>query len=36
MPQADADFARDEQLLESLERMVALHKPRCTEGSAAR
>jgi len=34
--QADADFARDEQFLASLERMVAEHKPRCAEGAAAR
>ncbi len=34
--QADADFARDEQFLASLERMVAEHKPRCAEGTAAR
>ena len=36
MAQAEADFARDEQLLASLERMVALHKPSCAEGTAAR
>jgi len=34
--QADADFARDEQFLRSLERLVADHKPRCADRTAAR
>jgi hypothetical protein len=34
--QAEADLVRDEQFLDSLERMVAEHKPHCAEGTAAR
>jgi hypothetical protein len=34
--QAEADLVRDEQFLASLERMVALHKPRCADTDAAR